>query len=174
MSMRQSEPRRLKDLLRLLESIRALHKTLEGVIRLKLEAMRRADLSAMQTALERERVLTERLREREGLRRQLMDAIAKEMGLTGEPGRMLTVTGLAKGLKASSRRALWACADALSGALARTAQANRVAAVTTRALINHMQWVFGSVRPAGGSSGVYSVRGTEVPSGGTILLETVG
>jgi len=158
----------------LLDSIRSLHESLEGVIRLKLEAMRRADLPAMQTAMDREQTLTARLRERDGLRRQLMDAMAKEMGLTVEPGRVLTVSRLAQGIKASSRKTLWACANALSAALARTAQANRVAAVTTRALINHMQWVFASVRPAGGSSGVYSDRGTEVPKGGTLLLETVG
>jgi len=169
-----SEPTRFNDLLRLMDGLCALHVELERIIVAKLEAMRRADTAGMQTVVEREQVLTARLGEREGLRKQLMDAIGVELGLPRGEGRRMTVSRLAARLPESSRPALWQRADALRRAIAGAAQANRVAAVAARTLIHHMQWVIAAVRPACDAPITYSKRGQMVPSGGTMLLETVG
>lgn len=174
MSTIRNESSRLKDLLRLLDVVRGLYETLEKVIVAKIDAIRRADVPAMQAALDDERTLTERLREREGLRRQLMDAIGNDLGLPHGAGRTLTVSRMAAKMAESPGAALRECADALRRATARTAQANRVAAVITRELVSHMQWVFASVRPAGGQPAVYTDCGKMMPMSGTVLLETVG
>lgn len=174
MTATTKERSRLADLFRLMDALASLHAELERAIVAKIEAMRRADVVCLQYAAKREQAVVERVREREGLRKQLMDAVGVELGLPAGQGRKLTISKLASKLTESSRVALWRHADTLRRSVASAAQANRVAAVATRDLLHHLQWVFAAIRPAGAPPMTYSRRGTMVPSGGTMLLETVG
>jgi len=161
-------------LLRLLDGLAELHVSLEWNIRSKLDAIRAADMNAVQSAMQEEQQVTDRLREREGLRKQLMDAVGAELGLARGAGRKLTVSELAARLPESSRLTLWQSAGSLRKAMAATAQANRVAGSAVRTLLHHMQWVFASIRPTGAAPLTYSKHGRMVPQGGTVALETVG
>ena len=174
MAEKSKEPSRFKDLLSLLDGLCALNRDLERAIVEKIEAMRRADMPAMEAAVGREKSIVERLHEREGLRKQLMDAMGMELGLRRGEGRRLTVSKLAEKLPDSSRLALWQTATALRRAVAGSAQANRVAASAVRTLLHHMQSVFAAIRPVGSAPLNYTQRGQMAPRGGTVIMETVG
>ena len=167
-------PKRLKDLLRVLDGMCELHERLGEAVRAKLDAIGRADVDAMQEASDREQALCSRLSEREGLRKQLMDLVGVEIGLGERDGRSLTVTELCARLERDSRDELKRSADALRKTVADVAQANRACEVSTRALLHHLHWVFASVRPKGDPPIGYSGAGRAVSDIGTQLVDTVG
>jgi flagellar biosynthesis/type III secretory pathway chaperone len=192
MNTSKNESSRLPELFRLLDAMRNLYEQLNETVRTKLHAMRKADIAEIQAALERERTLVARLVEREGLRKQLMDLIGKEVGLdpatgtkppananaapvlAGRAGRTLTVSQLAQLLSPMRASELKSRADALRKTVAEVAQANRVCDLTTRSLLHHLQWVFASVRPQSDPPIVYSGLGGTVTHSATRLVDIVG
>jgi len=167
-------PARLPDLIRLLDLTRGQYDSLEEVVRRKLAAMRNADLVTMRQLMDEELTLAQRLHQREGSRKQLMDVIGKELGLSTSEARALPVSQLAARLSQPVRDELRRAADGLRDAVARVAQVNRVAAVATRELWNHLRWVLDSVRPRGDSPVGYSAGGLSVSVDGTRIFEVMG
>jgi|GEM_PF-1066997 len=165
---------KVRDLVRLLDQMRSLYAQMFAVIDEKLMAMRRSDVDAMAHAAAKERVLADRLSEREGFRKQLMDAVGDEIGLTGRSGRRLTVSQLANRLEDHHRAGLLAAADRLRKEVSKVAQANRVAGVVAREVVNHLQWVFAAVRPGEEEPSEYSKSGAVVSRSAGPLFDAVG
>jgi len=165
--------RRAMDLVRLIDQLSATHGQLLGLTRRKLQAIRAADLEAMCACNDEQETLLKRLREREGLRKQLMDAIGIELGLAAKTGRLLTITQLLSKLSGSVQQELSAARDRLREAVGKLAQANRINSAVSRELVNHLEFVFSAVRPSTTTSGEYSARGSlRLTNPG--LLETIG
>ena len=171
---RHVEPKYLRDLLRLLDGLQRLHGQLLTLIRSKIDAMRRAEISAMRELSEQEQTLARRLEEREGLRRQLMDAIGEQLGLPPRAARALSVSQLASRLPEGQRADLLDTAGKLREAVAKVAQANRVAGAISREILTHLKWVFASVRPADVRPVGYSGDGEAVGTLDARIFETVG
>jgi len=166
--------KQVRDLVRLLDDLTVTHKELLGAVREKLAAMRRADLHTMREMTVKEQTLARTIQEREGLRRQLMDIIGTQIGLTPGEARSLTMSQLATRLEPEASQALMNSAQVLRGIMHKVAQSNRVAGVACREVINHMKWVFASVRPKDDPPVAYAGNGTLVGSSATKLFEVVG
>lgn len=169
-----TEPQRLKDLIKLLESIKQLQTQLLNLIRDKLSAMRRSDTAEMQKLAEREQELVKHVQEREGLRKQLMDMIGEEIGLSSRSVRMLCITQLCDYIPQASREVLLMAAQSLREVVLKVAQANRVVSVTAREVVQHLAWVFSSVKPKSDRSPDYTGSGAPVVCAQARLFDTVG
>lgn len=165
---------RVRDLVRLLDQMRSLYGQMFTLIDEKLAAMRRSDVEAMTHAGTKETVLADRLGEREGLRKQLMDAVGEEIGLASRSGRRLTVSQLANRLADRDKAALLAAADRLRREVAKVAQANRVAGVVAREVVSHLRWVFAAVRPCEEEPAGYSKSGVVVSRSAGPMFDAVG
>lgn len=165
---------RLGDLVRLLGSFEEIHGRLGVLLESKIDAMRRADVEAMGELEHRERTIVEQLKERDGLRRQLMDAIGVELGLPAKAGRTLNLTQLGLRIPEPERAALIEAGDSLRNTVMRIRQMERVASMVSREVSNHLQWVLSAVRPRDEHPNVYSNDGALVRSGGPAMVELVG
>jgi len=168
------ESKRVRDLQRLLEQLGDLYGELFALVRLKIEGLRRADVNCLTECAAREGELLSRLRERDSLRNQLMDAVAGEVGLPVRAGRTMTLTQLTTRLCPSQRPGLLQAVDKLRSALLNVTQANRVAGAISRELLNHLKWILAAVKPRNSEPGVYSGEGAIVHGGASSLLELVG
>jgi len=168
------DPKRLKDLVTLFDGLHKLHEQLLALIRSRIDAMKRSDVAAMQSLSEQEQLLAGRVEQREGLRRQLMDKIGEQCGLSSRAARALSVSQLAGRLDEPQRTTLQQAAQRLRGIIAKVAQANRVAGAISREVLTHLEWVFASVRPASEQPFVYSVNGQAPLANDARIFETVG
>ena len=117
--------------MRLMAEMETAYLALAETVQAKITAMRRADRDGMRRQAEREQELVAQLSGREGLRRQLMDAIGKELGMSSTAARLMTATQLAARLPERSRAALQERVCGLREAAA------RVAKVTAAELRDH-------------------------------------
>ena len=168
------DPKRLKDLVALFDGLHKLHEQLLTLIRSKVDAMKRADVPAMQSLSEQEQLLARRVEQREGLRRQLMDKIGEQCGLSSRAARALSVSQFAGRLRDPQRTTLQQAAQKLREIIAKVAQANRVAGTISREVLTHLEWVFASVRPASDQPLVYSIDGRPPVEHDARIFETVG
>jgi len=164
----------LAELLQVVDVLERLHETLGDVIDAKLSAMKRADVHAMRDFGEQEQALAARIREREGLRRQIMDRIGDALGFVGGRARTLSAVQLADHLLDPQRRELLDATESLGRSVRRVAQINRVAGVTTREMLHHLRWVVSSVRPQRAATSGYAGDGTLVSPSDTIIFDAVG
>lgn len=171
---RVSEGARIRDLITLLTRLSDLYDELFALVDEKIAAMRRADLDAMRACGDKEQLLARTLHERQGLRIQLMEALGKELGLPPAVARAITVSQLATHIPAPQRKVLTDAADRLRATIAKVAQANRVAGVISRELVNHLRWVFAAVRPQDDRPVDYGDAGVLVSRPATYLFEAVG
>ena len=171
---RAVEPQRLNNLVRLMGILERLHERLLTLVQSKLDAMKRADMPAMNNLMDQEQATVRQLRERDGLRRQLVDSMGAEMGLPSQGARALSVSQLAARLSEPGRASLLDAAGSLRQVMSRVAQANRVAGAVSREILNHLGWIFGSVRPAEGRPVGYSGSGAVVAASQTRIFEIVG
>ncbi len=162
------------DLIRLLDVQRQQQEQLLECIESKIDAMRRADVSAMQQLHQKEKTLVTRIREREGLRQAMMDAIGSGLGLPAGAARALHVSQLAGRLPEPDRGQLIDAAHRLRDVVFRLQRTNRVAGVISRELINHLDWVFASVAPKREKPAGYSGDGTVVRTSDVRVFEAVG
>lgn len=167
-------PNRLADLLKFFNVLVGLHDELLALIRAKVDAMKRSDIQRMQALTEQEHSLAKRIHEREGYRRQLMDAIGEQLRLPPRAARALSVSQLAARMPEPQRSKLLEAANRLRAGVTRTAAANRVAGTIARQISSHLRWVFASVKPREDGSNGYSDDGEPVARMGTKILDAVG
>lgn len=165
---------RVSDLVRLLDQVRSLYEQLFSLIDAKLDAMRRCDIDAMRVCNDRENALAKRLEEREGLRRQLVDAIGEELGLPSRAARLLTITQIANRLPQAQRTRLMESVGRLRQSVAKVSQANRVSGAVTRGIVDHLRWVFAAVRGGEEAPAGYSRGGAVVSHASGPLFDAVG
>ncbi len=168
------EQKRLREFSRLLDALCQLQMELADVLQLKLDAMRRADLPAMQRVGEREVALVRSIEQRNGLRLQLMDAMANDWQLPEGAGRTMTMSQLTARLSGGARDGLVCVVDRLRDAVALVARTNATVSVVAREVVGHLRWVFASVRPADEQPTGYAGDGAvvTVPTAG--IFEMMG
>ena len=164
----------ISDLVRLLGVMRLQQQQLLDCIESKLEAVRRADVPAMQELHRTEAELVEAIRERDGLRRQLMDRIACELGWPAGAGRALHISKLALRVTGADRYQLLDAAKELRDVALCVQRVNRVAGTVSRELLNHLGNVFASVVATGKSPVGYSGDGSVVCRSDLRVFEAVG
>ncbi|MGD2108783.1 MAG: flagellar protein FlgN [Phycisphaerae bacterium] len=172
--MKAVDPKRLRDLVKLLDGLCRTHEELLALVRKRIDAMRRADVAAMQALADQEQALVKRIDQREGLRRQLMDKIGEQWGLSARTARALSLSQLTSHATDPERSSLEEAGRRLGNAITKVAQANRVAGAISREVLTHLEWVFASVRPAGGPRFAYTGNAQHLAGSGARILETVG
>ena len=165
---------RAQDLARLLVAMDGLCEELGRVLREKNECMTRADLDGMRLLSVREKDLTDTLHERNGLRKQLMMALARSVGVDSSAGRVLTITHLATKLPHAEGEALRAAADRLRRTLFAMAQTHRVGAAACREILHHLGSVFASIRPKLDEPVAYTRGGAARGAGAERVMTAAG
>jgi hypothetical protein len=171
---RNVENRRCTELIRLLAGLRDLQQRLAATVEAKLAAMKCADLAKMSELSVQEQNLVRQIQEREGLRRQLLDAIGEQWGLPPRSARVMTVSQLAQRLDHPVRFELMAEAEALRSAVLRVARLNRIVGVASREVLDHMNWILSAVRPVLDGRFAYGRGGVPVAPADSGILEVVG
>lgn len=172
--MNQNLRGRLRDLLRLLEDLHALHGELLETVNSKVAALRGADREALAAIVEREGGLIERVQERESCRRLLMDQIGRELGMSGPQARKLTASQLAVRLDQAGAAKLMLAAQSLRGVAVQLSKANRMAGAISREMVKHFERIFESVRQTGCSALGYAHNGNLVSALEHKLVDAVG
>jgi len=168
------EPRRIDDLITLLDGLCELQEKLIELIRVKMDAMRRADVAKLRTLHDEERALAKRLQARETLRRDLMMGIGEELGFSKNRARNMTVSQVVAHLSEITGGRLVDVATRLRHTACKTAKANRVAGAVARETINHLRWVFAAIRPEDDTPVGYSGQGAVTGPQQTRIFETLG
>lgn len=171
---RQKSQPRVTDLIILLDKMCGLHVELLEAVQDKTDAMKRADIHAVREACDKERALVQRIHEREGLRRQLVDVIAPRLGIAEATVRTMSVSQLATHVLSPDSDKLNKTAIKLREVMERLARANNTAGVIARNLVGHLRWVFASVRPSDETPVCYLVDGAVVSRSDTKIFEAVG
>jgi len=164
-----------RDLVRLLAELTAAHAELAMHMRNKLEAVRMADASRIQSITARETVLVKNVAEREGLRRQITARMLKSLGHTPaeDPPEPVKLTRLAEAFPEPRRSQLLVAA---AGLREKVGEIDRMR-VTTTLVTNEMLKHLGEVLKAmcsGGGSDTYSRSGRRQGSGTAAVFEAVG
>jgi len=165
---------RVGDLVVLLGDLKEVHEELLAVIQQKLAAMRRADTEALNSCLAREQFLTDRIRQREGLRQQLVQLIGRELGLSSEQVQGLSLRELAERVDEPRRGQLLALSACIRETLGAIDAANRVAALVTGEMLKHYRQVYSAMARSGPSMGTYSSRGQLAADRPAQVFEAVG
>lgn len=162
-----------KNLARLLAQMVELHGELATLMRGKLDAVRRADSDRMQSITAREQMLTERVVEREGLRRQITRHIIEGLGLDPAEHAGIRLTDLAEYLPEPRRSQLLVAAAGLKDKLAEIERIRVTTTLVTQEMLKHMEEVF-AVMTAGPAADVYSRSGRPAKPGSANVFEAVG
>jgi len=165
---------RTGELLIVMGELKQLHEELLTVLQQKLAAMRRADTEGLNSCTARQRFLVDRIRQKEGLRRQVVQLIGKAMGMPAERAADWPLRELAERLPEPRRGQLLAQAAVVREILLAIDKTNTVAALVTGEMLKHFQQVCAAMARTGQSTGTYSSAGrlnSEPPVG---VFEAVG
>ena len=168
------DPKRVQDLVRLLQDMTAGYEQLAELVQGKIDAMKQADIETMRRAAAQERELAEKLNAKEGLRRQVVDAIGEQLGLAPRSARVMTMSQLGSKLARAQRSALAEVGLKLRDTVARVAKVNRVAGVIGRGIHGHLDADFQSITTTDEPPVGYSGDGGLVGSGDNRLFDAVG
>ncbi len=166
---------RIRDLLSLLDELAGLHEDLADRLTQRLKAMKTDDPSALTTGLAAEEELVQRIRGREGLRRQLMDQLGKQWGMPVAAARKMTVSQIAARLDGIEAEKLAELAARLTRATERITRWNRVHGHTARRMLAHTNFVLQAMRPVSRQPHAYTDDGRAAAMRSEAgILETVG
>lgn len=163
-----------KELVRLLNEMARLHEQLGALMQTKLEAIRGADSDAIESITARELMLANRVAEREGIRRDLVSNILRQMGDDGQKQRSLRISELAERFAEPRRSQILVAA---AGLRARLDQIDRIRVTTTmitQEMLRHMNEIISVMTSGGRTTGVYSRAGNRETSGVANVFEAVG
>lgn len=166
--------RRVESLLVLLERLEGLHLELRAVLDDKLESMRKSDMETLQDCVERESVLTTRISEQEGLRKQLMERICRGYGIASQTARRLPARRLADRLDEPQRGKINAMADRLKAAVMEVSKLNALIGRVSSQILKYLGEIFTEVRGAEASPVVYSKYGQTAAARPVEIFEAVG
>ncbi len=167
--------KRVGQVVQVLSELKHLHDELALVVRRKLDAMRAADTDALRSAVAREEFLAQRIREQDGLRRQIVELIGAALGRSAAESRAMTVSELAECLGEPARSRLLLLAGALRERVRETGELNRVAGAVSREMLRHFRHVFQVMAQASPpSGGVYTRSGFTETRTGMSVFEAVG
>ena len=100
--------------------------------------------------------------------------IRSSSGWPGNTARVMPLSRLADHLPGPQREALLEKAGALRRIISRVAEANRLATLISRGVLDHLHWVFAAVRSGEDRPVGYSGTGALVTQAKTTIFEAVG
>jgi hypothetical protein len=169
----QQAQRRAGELTQLLSELHTLYGELHEVVTRKLQAIRQNDTSAMQSCQAREKFLTERLSERDGLRKQLTRLIAHALELPAEPAPTLSQLADALGEPAAGALRVWAVR--LRERVGPLEKVQQVAKLVTQEMLRHFGHLHEAMRLAASrDAGVYDAAGQRRATAVDAVLDAVG
>ncbi len=160
------------NLVRLLSDLSGMHAELIMHMRSKLDAVRRADSDTIQSITARELLLAGRIKEREGLRRQMVRLIEGNLELTVTGTTRLTE--LAEHLAEPRRSQLLVAAAGLRERLEELQRLQATNRLVTEGMLKHLEAVLAVMTAAGQSSEVYSPTGRRELARAANVFEAVG
>lgn len=166
--------KRVAQLVTLLEEIQRLYAELADVLERKLTAVRRADTAGMTASSRRERFLVDRIRERDGLRRQLMVMLGQAWGVDGRTAEAMPVREVAGRVEGMLADRLTALADAIRAAMERVAHANRIIDVVGRSMAQHFRSVYDAMTAGMRQRDVYARNGRTDTGAALRVFEMTG
>ncbi len=170
-----SYEKRVEQVVRVLDELKHLHDELAVVVKGKIQAMRAADTDALRSAVAREGFLTQRIREQDGLRRQIMELVGELLGLSPDEAGRMTVSELAQRTVEPARSRLLAVAAAIREKAQEAARANEVAAMITAEMLKHFRHVFEVMAQVDAREvGLYSRTGRTEARAAMSVFEAVG
>ncbi len=165
---------RIGELVNLLGQLRDLYVDMQNILNAKLEAMKKADSDRLNDLVGRERGLVERIRERDGLRKQLVMLVCGEIGLGRKTAATITLTELAARIKEPRRGHLLSLSQSLREVVTKVGETNRVIATVSDVMLKHFSKVHEAKTMSPEDPGVYSAKGISSRGGGRIMFSTVG
>jgi len=172
--MAATNEQRMAQVATVLGELKRLHGELGFVVQQKLDAMRKADTDAIHAATAREEFLAQRIREQEGLRRQILQLIGEANGMPAARARAMTIRELAELAAEPLRSRLLAAGAALRETVVETAERNRVAAIVSQEMLKHFRQVYQVMARTNGVQGGYSWTGRAETRPGMAVFEAVG
>lgn len=162
----------VEQLSEVLAELRQLYQQLLQVLRRRLEAMKRADSEALSSCTARERFLSQRIREADATRQNLLGDLLPRLGLP--PGRGITLGELAERLGEPHRSRLLVLAAGLREVMAEADRANRVAALAASQMLVHFRRVYEAMTAAAQQTGLYERSGPLRVQTPRRLIDAVG
>ncbi len=153
--------RRVPTLVRLLGDLAGAHEDLLAAIDAKIAAMRTADAEQIRAACLQESAIAERINEREGLRRQLVENIMRGYGLSPTAARRLSAAQIAARLGGRSGEDILTAAGRLKELTGAVTRRNHVAQLIAQNVLRHVKHVFTAMTGAETSPG-YTHAGESV------------
>ncbi len=155
----------------LLDELLRLQTELEVVLRSKLDAMKRADTAAIQSASAREGLLIRRLAQLDRRRAELLANWPAERP-RGETPRTLSL--LAESLAEPHRGRMTALAAGLRQRVAAVADLHRVITIVSAEMLAHYRKVFDAMTRGPDDADLYTPRGRAGSARTTRVLDAVG
>ena len=166
--------KRLDSLVRLLQTIHDLYADLGSVLDAKLSAMRSADMASVQELQVRQRKLSERIAERNGLRRQLLERTGEDLGLDKVAARGMSLRALAARVPEPHRGHLLIMADKLRETVERVEKMNLKIGFVSTVMLKHFEKVFEAMTAPAADPGLYTSHGRQVSEAGGAMFQVVG
>ena len=155
-----------------LGELRGLYEQLVGVLRRKLEAMRRADTEGLNSCGARERFLVQRMAESDATRRNLVGELQVRAGVRA--GQAMTLSDLAERLGEPARSRVLVLAAGLRQVVEEANQLNQVAALSAKEMLVHFGRVYEVMQSGGMGGGVYGPQGGRAQTAERRSLDAVG
>lgn len=174
MTTRLQEDKRMSALLELLNQIADAHDRLLVVVEDKIAAMRGANVGRIEEVMRREQQIVQHIQEREGLRRQLTENIARGFGMSAEAVRRLTADAIADRFGAAQADSIRVAAARLRSITVRIAERNEMARKISEGICRHMKLIFAAITSSDGGLVRYGADGAPVASMKRQVFDAVG
>ncbi len=173
--MRQPDMDKLaRDLVRLMGDLLDLHGELAMHLRNKLAGARQADSAKIQSITAREKLLVERLAEREGLRRHLCRHIAVQLGWSEERRARIKLDELAAELPEPYRSQLLTAAVGLRNTIKEIERMRVTMTLVTQVMLEHLGHVLAVMTTGVPSGEGYMRNGRREGTTSSCVFEAVG
>lgn len=174
MKTRVQDDKRVPAFLELMSQIADAHDRLLEVVEEKIAAMRGANVGRIEEVMRREQQIVQFIQEREGLRRQLTESIARGFGVSAEAARRMTADAIADRFGAAHADAIRAAAARLRSITARIAERNEIARRISEGICRHMKLIFAAITSSDGGLVRYGADGAPVASMKRQVFDAVG
>lgn len=174
MTLKPTGQSRIGELVNLLGQLRDHYMNMQDILNGKLDAMRRADSDKLNELVGIERGLVERIRERDGLRKQLVAMVCGEIGLGDDVAGTITLTELAARIKEPRRGHLLSLSQSLKEVVTKVGETNRVIATVSDVMLKHFGKIHEAMTMSPEDPGLYSAKGVSSRGGGRAMFCAVG
>jgi predicted transposase YdaD len=164
-----------EELAGVLEQMAGLQDALHGILRDKLEAMRRADVDGMLAASHREGRVCRDVAALDERRRELADRLSAALpGNPPRPGQAASLRQLAARLEPGAGRRLLEVGRRVGERMLAVAEANRVVELVSQEMLRFFRQMFEAMVRETGPAGGYAAGGQPERPAGAMVLDAVG